>query len=337
MIQVKKLVHGLTLDEWTKRLHQYIRISKQKVTVCRDCGAIKFKGKWIYNDVIGVLRDNYEYFVSKSINLREPITAIDKVKLLDISFTTNKIYLKVSINIGIDTTFIKQLELDIPLVMSWGLCPRCMARRGKVYKAILQVRSEEGREGLRSIVDKLLSALSEDVRNDIIEVKDVKDGVDLYVRDIGVARYIAKLMSREYGALLKESFKLISRKPDGHVNSRLTISLRLPSIKVGDFLRTSDGCLVIVEEVHGEKIRLMDVESGRRYTLPIKSYWNRELVKETLNYNIMTVIGFKKDEIIVMDKDYNTYNARNISHRKNIAVGDNVKVLIYKGKVYIID
>ena len=332
------LVHGLPVKEWLKRINEYVSIVEQNITVCKDCGAVKLRGKWVYDDLVRILKDNEIYFIEKSINVKEPLRIVDQPQVLEINVHKTKAVFKVSMNIAINERKLTNLVVSIPLKVNLGLCPRCIAQRGKAYKAIIQIRAEDHRKDPKTISKELLKKLPQDIKKEIVEIKETKDGVDLYVYDISIARYIAKYANREYGALIKESYKLISRKPDGHVNSRLTISLRFPSINVGDFVKTKEGNIAIVEGISNGRVKLLDVVSGHRFSVPIKSYWNKELVREeNIRSKTMTVIGTKADKIIVMDDEYNVYEAKIIHLDKSVRTGDKVKVLIYKGLAYIVD
>lgn len=332
------LIHGLPIKEWLKRINEYISIVKQSITICKDCGAVKLKGKWIHDDLIRILKDNEVYFIRRSINIKEPLRVIGQPQVLEVNVHKTKAVLKVSMNIAINERKLTNLVINIPLKINLGLCPRCIAQRGKAYKAIIQIRVEDHKKDPKTISKELLRKLPQDIKKEIVEIKETKDGVDFYIYDIGIARYIAKYANREYGALIKESYKLISRKPDGHINSRLTISLRFPGINVGDFVKTKEGNIAIVEGISNGRVKLLDIVSGHRLSVPIKSYWNKELVKEeNIKSKTMTVIGTKADRIIVMDDEYNIYEAKIVNLDKNVKTGDKVKALIYKGLVYIVD
>lgn len=332
------LVRGLPIKEWLKRINEYVNIAEQSIIVCKDCGAVKLKGKWIHDDLTRILKDNEVYFIRKSINIKEPLRIIGQPQVMEINIYKTKAVLKVGMDIAIDGRKLTNLTVNIPLKVNLGLCPRCIAQRGKAYKAIIQIRVEDHKKDPKAISKELLKKLPHDVRKEIVEIKETKDGVDFYIYDIGVAKYIAKYANREYGALIKESYKLISRKPNGHINSRLTISLRFPDINVGDYVKTKQGSIAIVEGISNGRIKLLDVISGHRFSVPIKSYWNKELVKEeNIKSKTMTVIGTKVGKIIVMDDEYNIYEAKIINSDRNIIkTGDKVKVLIYKGLAYIV-
>ena len=65
----------------------------------------------------------------------------------------------------------------------------------------------------------------------IAKVEEQREGFDLYVNPVNLARQMASMLKLEFGAKIKESAKLIGQTRDGRRKFRFSILVRLPSEK----------------------------------------------------------------------------------------------------------
>ncbi len=330
--------YDLLLNELRSKLHEHLSVKEAEIFVCKDCGAVNISGKWIYDNVHNVIRLNADEIITNSVKVKEPFH-ISKYILreINVDYNASRINLTVSLDISVgEVVIVKNYSTTITIKIIKSLCPRCIALRGKAFNAIIQLRGT-GRLDPR-LIEKIANEIRKEYRDEIVDVKNVKEGIDLYLIDKELARRIAKELVFEYGALVKESFKLISRKPDGKIKSRLTISIRIPDIKPGDIVKVvPEDDIAIVENIGNGRISLSSVLNGRKYALSYKAYWEKSIehysgeVKEAL---VLSHIGGRK--YILMDDEYNVFEAENTTIRKELEENSRVKVLIYKGKAYII-
>ncbi len=330
--------YDLLLDELRNRVREHVRVREIEITICRDCGAVSFSGKWIHDSVHSIIRLNIDKIVTKSIEVKEPFY-ISRYLLekIDVNYNTSRINLTINLDISAGGTIItKNYTMIVPIRMVRSLCPRCIALRGKAFNAIIQLRSVNSSR--INLIERIANEIKKEYQDEVVDVKHVREGVDLYLIDKDIARRIAKKLISEYGALVKESFKLISRKPDGKIKSRLTISARIPDIKPGDIVKvTSEDDIAIVRSIGNGKISLLSILNGREYTLPYRAYWEKTIEhynNATKDALILSYIGGKN--YILMDDEYNVFKAESTVLEKKLKENTRVKVLIYKGKAYII-
>lgn len=219
--------YDLLLNELRSKLHEYLSVKEAEIFVCKDCGAVNISGKWIYDNVHNVIRLNANKIITNSVKIKEPFH-ISKYILreINVDYNASRINLTVSLDISVgEVVIVKNYLIATTIKIIKSLCPRCIALRGKAFNAIIQLRGTRRLGSL--LIEKIANEIRKEYRDEIVDVKNVKEGIDLYLIDRELARRIAKKLAFKYGALVKESFKLISRKPDGKVKSRLTISLSL--------------------------------------------------------------------------------------------------------------
>lgn len=110
-------------------------------------------------------------------------------------------------------------------------CELCNLKLARFHEAILQVRGELSRDQLsriRRTLEDLASEAGARERGDFIaEVQERREGLDLYVSSVGLARQMASLLRDEFGARVSESAKLVGQTKDGRQRFKVTIIARL--------------------------------------------------------------------------------------------------------------
>ncbi len=330
--------YDLLLDELRDRVREHVHVRETEITICRDCGAVSFSGKWIHDSVHNIIRLNIDKIVTRSVEVREPFH-ISKYSLekIDVNYDTSRINLTINLDISAGGTIItKNYVMTVPIRMVKSLCPRCIALRGKAFNAIIQLRSVNSSK--INLIERIANEIRKEYHDEVVDIKHVREGIDLYLIDKDIARRIAKKLISEYGALVKESFKLISRKPDGKIKSRLTISVRIPDIKPGDIVKViPEDDIAVVKSIGSGRISLLSILNGRKYALSYRAYWEKTIKhysNGTKDALVLSHIGGKN--YILMDDEYNVFEAENVILEKELKENTRVKVLIYKGKAYII-
>lgn len=122
-------------------------------------------------------------------------------------------------------------EAHIRLTLNHVTCDACSLKSARHYEAVLQVRGELTK-GKRSEVRGMLEHLAVDAgeherRAFISSIEERREGLDIYVNPVSLARRMAALLKSEFGAKLKESTKLVGRTKDGHPRYRISILARL--------------------------------------------------------------------------------------------------------------
>ncbi|MFH1285356.1 MAG: NMD3-related protein, partial [Candidatus Micrarchaeota archaeon] len=111
-----------------------------------------------------------------------------------------------------------ELKRSIPFEVRYTCCPECSRVSGGYFEAIVQLRGNE--EKIVRVLPKLQRILERETF--VSNVKELKEGVDLYVGSYKAAAEVLSLL----GYNPKKSVKLSGMK-DGHRVYRTTFCLRL--------------------------------------------------------------------------------------------------------------
>ena len=123
------------------------------------------------------------------------------------------------------------ISIEIPLVINLRkqLCKTCFAKKGKVYDCIIQLRTDENVDELYRKIKKLLDTMFPyEIREKIVDVVKLDEGIDIYLIGHNVGRKIVKKLEKMFSiSEKKESHKIYGVDERGKKKSRLTILLRL--------------------------------------------------------------------------------------------------------------
>jgi nonsense-mediated mRNA decay protein 3 len=124
-------------------------------------------------------------------------------------------------------------EACIKFMLKRSTCDVCGLKSAHHYEAILQVRgklTKEKSSKVKKILQRLAMNASKRERNAFIaNVKERREGFDLYVNPVSLAKQMASMLKLEFGAEIKESSKLIGQTRNGRRKFRFSILVRLPS------------------------------------------------------------------------------------------------------------
>lgn len=249
-----------------------------EINMCKRCGSLKYKGKWVSDksieDVI------YELLQSQ---LKPSNDAVKELSIESIRISRLQgldLMAIVSLNAVLLTDRgykAVRKSLEIPVKVKYALCPECIRLASKSWSAVLQIRSS-GKTLTHLQLDNLrrfLSKIPYGLRKSIVEIEDVKGGIDIKISDQQSARIIASKMKREFLAKITETHKVIGREKSGKPKTRMTISIRLPSVEVGDTIRLSDGSIGTIKDLGNGRI-IIDTGSKSKLTISQKDLWERK-------------------------------------------------------------
>ncbi len=122
-------------------------------------------------------------------------------------------------------------EARIKFVLKRSTCDVCSLKSARHYEAILQVRgklTKEKSSEVKKILQRLAMNASKRERNAFIaKVEERREGFDLYVNPVSLARQMASMLKLEFGAKVKESAKLVGQTKDGRRKFRFSILARI--------------------------------------------------------------------------------------------------------------
>lgn len=308
--------------------------------LCNLCNAIFIQGNWsnplksVHQAVIMYMN----HVINYKVKAKEPLKIIN-VNVMNVKINSNRALVKLDLTIAYGNKITHQVR-EVTLHLKKSLCSTCFRRRAKVHEAIVQVRVSEPKAlaSLKDKVNKLLKKLSRDVVDDIVDIKEVREGIDLYFTSKETARYVASKFSHYYLAKVIETHKFMGRDRSGKRKSRITLSVRLPDIYVGDVVEAY-GKLAVVKRMNGASIILELLDRGEEVKISHKDYWDKNVIKKVEDVKV------KKAEVLVVKPngkvkllDLETFDVYDVDLGGLVDVkkGDVIKVLIHGGKVYVL-
>jgi len=326
------IIDGLCPQCFLKERYVLKLPPKIVITLCPSCGSVYVRGKWVY---VGIDEGEViKYFISNALIKRDNVyPGVTDVAIEDVKYSPDKSIIKVVGRVG--NALLKQ-ELVSEVVIRRRLCPRCIKVKTGSYEALLQVRYEGGYVD-RELERELLNHLSRygKLIESISEVKSVKDGLDIKVLNQGVARQIANIIKRDFGAKVIQSWEdagFIS----GKRHSRLTISLRLPALKEGDIIELGNE-LSIVDSVSRGRLVIRRLKDWRKYRLTYDELWSIGFRRLTIkDYSIVNgkVLNYEGGEAVIQAVRSGAIYYVKLPVLKDL--GSDVTLLIYKGKAYLL-
>ena len=318
--------------------HKLLSIKGEIVLeICKVCNAIKYGGKWV-----GSGSDLLE-----NIYATLPSIITEKSRVL---FEGTKIYLhlpeainyrfnvEIDVEINIGGTRASQKYI-VPVQIKPTVCPRCQKKLTGIHKAIIQIRSSKPiTPAFKRFIHKYLMGLEEKYKKDIVEIKDLKEGIDIKLLSFTVARAIANKFRVDLGATIKETHKLIGRK-NGKKETLMTISVRLPAVIPGDYILYDDNLYLVKDMKHGHLV-IESTISNETTSIPITLIWKEKIrvidkvVPETLIYLM------KEGNLAYLVCESNPQKTYIIPCSKlppSAREGCKIKVLVIDGKPYVLE
>jgi len=198
-----------------------------KIMTCPICGSCLRSGKWVESDI----SDAVISLVKSQLTIN-PVAEDVHTTLEPEMLGENAINVHVRVDAMVKGENVSK-EHDVIVRIKKESCDRCSRIAGGYYAAIVQVRAE-GRfptpeERLKSkkiAQDVIRRAQKSDRMAFISKVKELREGIDIYVGSAKVGKQISKRIVREFGGTFSESAKLVGHK-DGKNQYRISYAVRL--------------------------------------------------------------------------------------------------------------
>jgi len=333
------LINGYCIDCFLKYRGLLREIPVFEITVCSKCGSWRYHGRWLQPMALeGIIRryilDTSEHYVNSGVEILE-VEEVHGFHRVNKNFY--EAVVRVSALLGGSKIISRPIIVRFKITKS--ICPRCLRKAGKVFNAIVQIRSSRGRltEDEKQYIRKVLSEPS--IVDDIVDVEENRNGINIKMVTPVLARRLAALFSREKGAKVIETFKIRKYDPSrGRKEGITTLSVRLPDLEQGDIVEYK-GSISVIDEVKDSRIKITDLESGESHSVPVSEYWDGKLVKtrEYIEEKDYLVIASDPSTIYLMDevtgeiKEYPRLVSLN-----NVKEGDKMKGYIIRNNLYIV-
>lgn len=189
---------------------------KLEVEACKDCGRVKISGEWKELS----LEEAIEKILKKSVET----AGEGSVTSLMVEVYEEGSRVVVSIEGEVNGMEMEE-EREVKIEMDKTTCDICSKRRGGYFEAVVQIRDGGNIEEALEISEGTLKNLS-DRKGFISDVKEVENGVDIYLGSKSAAKKIAKNISENFETERK-SAKSLQGEKDGQRIYRSTYLVRI--------------------------------------------------------------------------------------------------------------
>lgn len=237
-----------------------------EVTYCTSCHAHRSMGRWSdpYESLEESIADYLEAYLANRVKPVEPIEEVTiKGLRLEIAGKEARAYVDLEGRYGSVTA---SETAVVKVILKPTLCPICSSRKtGEGYTAVVQVRSYprplkgEALRRLRRIIDS--------VSEDVVKVKELKEGIDVYMRDHPTARVLAARLRSEFNAKVVETFKGMGEKV------KLYVSARLATLSPGDLIEVEGSPMFYLGDTKNGML-LVNLDTGKRVMMSPERLWD---------------------------------------------------------------
>lgn len=243
------------------------------VTICPRCGSYRFQGQWFPPPPGGL--EDVVALVFQARFKPSPHVEYYRVEGVELLPDEDAAIVRVAGRLRGDDRE-RSIEYRVSLKTVYQLCPACHRRASGAPMAIVQIRGYGGRLGEeeRLLVEDTLRMIDGSIRDSIISVDEVREGLDIKMLDQHSAKVLASKLRSSLAATVKESYKLIGQKRDGRRIYRATLSVRLPFFTEGSLVDYRGG-LARVEEVAKGHVLVRPLGSKKLHRLTVEQAWRQ--------------------------------------------------------------
>ena len=332
--ETENLIDGLCLDCYSRKGgFASIKKGRLKIEVCSTCGSIKYRGKWLKEDLEDAMKrlviDNL--LISENISWKRP-----EVKFRRKGKTLYEVVVDIEGEIGGNR--VKE-EVYTEILVDKVSCPTCSRKAGKYYEAIIQLRGNERELDEREIKEmegflrRRMKEFEDSGRGVFIaDRKKVKKGLDLYISDRKVAHSLIYQLKEEFGGEVKESPKLFGMK-DGVRQYRMTYLLRLPRYREGDVI-IIDERLFYIRRYSSKGIKAVGLNDWKDYNFRHNEISSCKVLDKKDVIREAVVVNKRGRDVLILDPD--SYKTKEILLPKDIKLRETVKIVKYDEEIFVI-
>ncbi len=308
-----------------------------RITVCPRCGSYRYQGTWYPSP--GGIEDVVALLLQARFRPSEHVEYY-RVESVEIDEETGEAIATVAGRLrGVPGE--QHVRYRVRLLVSRQLCPSCFRRASGAPTAIVQIRGSSGRlgEDEREAVEDVIAGLGEAIQEAMLDVEEVKEGLDIKMLDQNAARTLASKLRSALAASVKETHKVVGQRSDGRRISRITLSVRLPFFTVGSIVGYRDS-LAVVEDIGRGQVLVRRLGAERLHRLRVEDAW-RLLEKPRYEDEKDVMITAVEPGWIHVQEMSGAYEYLELP-RSSIVVegeaveGKNARLVVYRGKYYLI-
>ncbi|MEM1623575.1 MAG: NMD3-related protein [Sulfolobales archaeon] len=255
------LIQGLCVNCFTSTRKLVQLPNSIEVFRCDSCSAVRSRGgKFLKIGLTEYVRNLVEDYVARG----KVSEGVSRVEVSRVELRDGEAVVEVD---GVFGEIVLHQELRVRLITKSAMCPECRRYRSKSFEAVLQLRP--GNSRAVALVARIASNIHK--YPGVVDIKESKEGVDLYIAEKSLAmRIIRDLESSYITKVLStwEGFKYAHRKP------KAVYSVRVYEIKRGDLIELQ-GSMYEVVEASPKAVVLRDLKTGETLSLTLNNLWRR--------------------------------------------------------------
>lgn len=337
----KKMVGNICIDCFLKDYEMITLPDRITVQICSHCNSKLEEGKWSEENIP---EEEIIYrALERNIEISDEVeNEIINLEIDQMRGTIANCYVEV---VGeVYETVIEETH-DCEVKIQKTVCPTCSKLQAGYYESVIQFRADN-RE-IKSVeydkADEIVErTLIKQSKSDKLaycpQIAKLKEGYDYYIGSLKSGRKVAEALKEEFGGIIKESPRLISEdKSTGKGLYRIWISVRIPEFELNDFIRY-DNKLLQVKDIDKNRVTAVDIENGKRITIPLKNIEDIELVKKEDDVESTTIISKSPRTIQILDpSDYSAVDLEMTDSFKDYNIGDEVKLIKINNYIYLVN
>lgn len=336
----EKLYGGLCKSCYLKEFEPVKVPEYATFTVCSHCGATLKHDKWVesayYDDEI--INDA----IRKDIEINDEVENIEiNTEIVNNRGTMYDCIIHAYYQI-LDDSLEKDYEIEVKVEK--GVCPDCSKFYSGYYEAVIQLRADDRKLDEKEIqsADEFISSEIQRLckTNKLAYVSErivLKEGIDYQVGSHNAAHKIVVNLQKQFGGIITESRKIVGRdKSKSRDLYRSWISIRLPSFHKDDFIEYNNN-IIKIEKIGSHKFAGLNLDKYETESISWKEYDKIKKVGTTEDVKTTTVTNVTPTEIQVLDPDnYMPVDLNKKENMININIGQEINVIKFKNKIYII-
>ena len=264
----------------------------QTMVCCKSCFSLKVPGTWIEFDA---LESSVSHFVEESIVWNKEVTKISsQINLRQLD--PQKFRVEISCE-GDYQKLALDSKLKAEIQIKFQVCQTCSRQAGGYYEAILQIRTKR-REVLDMAVDMIYKELDSSPSDFFTtQAGAVRGGYDFQLSSTEKARSVSRDLMVKLGGHVTETNTLVGKK-DGRDLLRHTFGVRLPSVKVNDYLFSEENVWKVIR-VHKRRAKLMLISPPRtQKTVEVDNLRNTPILDPPTEVQI---VSGRNSEYLLLD------------------------------------
>lgn len=299
---------------------------KIEMKVCVDCGAVLIEKHW---EKFESRENALKKLVYRQLECKHGFRCVDlEPKCEEVDRDVLSCSIQLTLEYEEETQYSKR---EITIYQKRNLCPNCSRIHGHGFSAIIQIR----RRG-RKIEEKMLKAMEEIVegsgkeKRQVVKREDVENGVDIYIVDNGYARAVCEELKRRFGATVKSSPKLHTRR-EGKDVYRITYLVELDRFEDGDLVYY-DGDLYAVTPGKTGKLLIRN-QRGKERVVMLENLKNIEIIEFEMLEEVKVVYRDEREITVLDEKTMRLERFDNIDYP---VAAERVWVLKREDSIYLV-